>query len=86
MLSLKISSISIRVLHLRTPRRTLLAGNLEALSYDLEEATSDDPVVSNLNATNFTGTFSGESGDMILSVTGSGINKLFGGSDSIGTV
>ncbi|AOS83928.1 hypothetical protein BIU88_07060 [Chlorobaculum limnaeum] len=63
-----------------------IADNLENLFYDIEEATSDDPVVNNLNETNFTGTFSGESGDMTLSVTGSGINKLFGGSDSIGTV
>ncbi|TNJ36780.1 hypothetical protein FGF66_11620 [Chlorobaculum thiosulfatiphilum] len=63
-----------------------IAGNLETLFYDIEEATSDDPIVDNLNATNFTGTFSGELGDMTLSVTGTDINKLFGGGDSIGTV
>mgnify|MGYP001806129057 CR=1 FL=1 len=63
-----------------------IAGNLEHLFNDIEEATSDDPVVNNLNATNFTGTFSGDLGDMTLSVTGIDINKLFGGTDTIGTV
>ncbi|RXK88456.1 hypothetical protein EST62_02800 [Chlorobaculum sp. 24CR] len=63
-----------------------MAENLAELFDEIKAATSVAPrVVTNISS-QYTGVYSHAGGDMTLSLYGTGVDKLFGGSDAVGTV
>jgi VCBS repeat-containing protein len=63
-----------------------IADNLAATFDYVLSVTQYDPTVNINTSALYRGTYFGDSGDVVLSIYGSGVDKLFGGSSSIGKV